>query len=527
MDLDSNPPVILLTSHVAGSRVGGSVTSEILLRRGHTPELVPTVVFGRHPGRGAPGGGAVPDALFSGALDGLKAERHDRAAQAILTGYFASPGQVEASARFIEEARAHNPHLFVLVDPICGDGTPDGTAGGLYVEAATARALRDRLLPLADLITPNAFELAWLTGTPIASPEDAAQAARTLGRDTLVTSVPGSPGALGVLAVEAGSSGAAWLAETGRLDRVPYGTGDLFAVQALCVRLDGAPLKTLARIATQRTRAAIQATVKAGAGDLVLAASEAGAQLLEPVRMTRLGARSPAWVMGLDGCPAGWVGVMIDLNGLEAPRLSVYAGITDALNAPEHAHVIAVDMPIGFETAPSGSGGRACEREARARLGQRRSSIFAAPLRTALPARSHEEASRLNRAAGGPGLSRQSFNLFAKMREIDAVMSPALEGCLHESHPELVFATLAGRPMAHAKRTPAGRAERLDVLAGQGLDPALFEPHAFKHKIAAPDDVLDAAACALAAVRLAEGNALCLPADPPRDDTGLRMAIFA
>ncbi|TGY89242.1 DUF429 domain-containing protein [Marinicauda algicola] len=522
MSLHTGGTVILFTSLVAGSRVGGGVAASVLARRGRTPEHVPTVIFGRHPGHGAPGGGAVPDAVFEGALDGLVAHGSHGGAAAILTGYFASPAQVEAAASFVDAARAANPGVFVLVDPICGDGTPDGSADGLYVKAETAAAVRSLLVPRADLVTPNAYELSFLTGRAIAGPQDAAEAVRSLAVPALVTSVPGTPGALGVLAV---TGGEAWITETGRLERVPHGTGDLFAALALAEALDGADLKAVTRIATQRTRAAIRATLEAGARDLVLAASEADA--LEPVSLRRLGAQRPAWVMGLDGCPAGWAGVLIDLNGIEPPRLVVHDSFRAALAAGERAHVIAVDMPIGFEDAPSGKGGRACERLARMRLGPRRASVFASPLRPALAASSYEEALALNRAAGGPGLSRQTWNIMGRMAEIDAAMGPALEGCVHEVHPELVFAELAGAPMAHAKRTREGRAERLAVLAVHGLPAGLFDPHPFRRKEVAPDDLLDAGACALSAVRIAEGRALCLPEDPPRDARGLRMAIFA
>lgn len=522
MDLHNARRVILLSSLVAGSRVGGSVAAEILIRRGFTPEHVPTVIFGRHPGHGAPGGGPVPDPLFESALGGLTAHGHHAGAAAILTGYFASPAQVQAAAHFIDAARAAAPDLFVLVDPICGDGTPDGSADGLYVKADTAAAIRALLVPRASLVTPNAFELAFLTGRAVKGPDDAAEAARALGVPALVTSVPGTPGALGVVAVEGGQ---AWITETGALERVPHGTGDLFAALALAARLNGMDLRSIARDATRRTRAAIRATMAAGENELILAASES--ENLEATRLRRVGAPKPAWVMGLDGCPAGWAGVLLDLNGFEPPRLAIYSSVQAALEAPEHAHVIAVDMPIGFEATPSGRSGRECERLTRQRLGPRRSSVFASPLRPALAARSYTQALELNRAAGGPGLSKQTWNIMPKMAEIDAVMSPQLEGCMHEVHPELSFAVLAGHPMTHPKRTKEGRAERLGVLAAQGLPRELFEPHPFKRRDAAPDDLLDAAAAALSAVRLADGSAISLPADPPRDETGLRMAIFA
>ncbi|WP_158272027.1 PfkB family carbohydrate kinase [Marinicauda salina] len=515
--------VTLLTSQVAGSRVGGGVSAHVLTMGGLTPEFVPTVVIGRHPGLGVPGGGPTPDAVFAGALDSLGANGNRARAAAILAGYFATPVQVAAAAAFIDAARAENPDVLVVVDPICGDGPADADAAHLYVDPAIAAAIRDALVPRANLITPNLFELSWLSGTPLASSEDAIDAARSLGRPALVTSAPAGEGRIGVLAVTADE---AWLAETTRFETVPRGTGDLLAALALFERLGGATLSETAQRAAARSAAVIRRTAELDASDLVL---DAGLFALDvdPIAARRPGAKGPAWVIGLDGCPGGWLGVLIDLNGIEPPRARLFPDFASALEAEERPHVVAVDMPIGFEDAPSGSGGRACEREARAILGPRRSSVFASPLRPALEAESYDAALAANRAAGGPGLSRQTWNIMARMREIDRAMTPMREGCVHEVHPEVTFATLAGAPMIHAKKTAEGRAERLAVLIDHGLPRDLLDPHPFKRREAAPDDLLDAAACAVSARRIAEGGALCLPADPPRDARGLRMAIFA
>jgi predicted RNase H-like nuclease len=144
--------------------------------------------------------------------------------------------------------------------------------------------------------------------------------------------------------------------------------------------------------------------------------------------------------------------------------------------------VVAVDMPIGLLDLP---GTRACDAAARRLLGPRRSSIFPAPARAHL-------------AAGGfgevGGLSIQAWNLVPKVREVDEAWEPRV----HEVCPETSFAAIAGAPMAHAKRTAAGRAERLAAL---GLDsvPGV--------RVAKPDDVLDALANRWTAERLATGAA--------------------
>jgi predicted RNase H-like nuclease len=116
---------------------------------------------------------------------------------------------------------------------------------------------------------------------------------------------------------------------------------------------------------------------------------------------------------------------------------------------------VAVDMPIGLLDA----GPRACDVEARRRLGPRRSSVFPAPSRPMLAAATYRDALAIG------GLSKQAFNLIPKIREVDALLTPRRQRTVVESHPELGFARLLGRPCAAPKRTPEGLAERRALVS--------------------------------------------------------------
>lgn len=184
----------------------------------------------------------------------------------------------------------------------------------------------------------------------------------------------------------------------------------------------------------------------------------------------------------------------------------------DIFVAPTFAEVvaldvdaIAVDMPIGLLDA----GPRACDVEARRRLGPRRSSVFPTPLRGMLAARTYDEALAI------AGLSKQAYNLLPKIREVDGVMTPSQQRRVGEAHPELGFARALGHPCENPKRTLEGRAERLAVL-----DLTLDRPPSG----AAWDDVLDACILTLTARRLARGEVERL-GDGARDRTGLRCEI--
>ncbi len=253
------PLALILSSHVAGSRVGGLAQALVLGRLGIDPVTAPTVLFGRHPGWGPPGGAAVADDVFEGVIEGVAANGLLGLADVLITGYFATPGQVEAAARAIDRARgtvrgrAHTDRCLTVVDPIMGDDD-----GGLYVKPAVAEAIARELVPRADWLTPNAWELARLSGRKVAYPADAAAAARSLGRPVLATSVPCGEGRIGLVLAQGDE---AVLFSHPRLAEVPHGTGDLVtAVFAAGLVRGKAPREAAehaARAAAETVRAAV------------------------------------------------------------------------------------------------------------------------------------------------------------------------------------------------------------------------------------------------------------------------------
>jgi pyridoxine kinase len=211
------PVALILSSYVAASRVGGVAQALALSALGIEPVAVPTVLFGRHPGRGAPGGGAVSVETFDGLLAGVEADGVFTRADLVITGYFAGAAQVRSAARAIDAVRAARPAARIVVDPIMGD------AGRLYVAPEVAEAIAIELAPRADVIAPNAWELERLSGLSVDDPEGAVRAARSLGKPVLVSSVPCGED-IGV--VYADQDGV-WLASHPRVAKAPNGVGDL------------------------------------------------------------------------------------------------------------------------------------------------------------------------------------------------------------------------------------------------------------------------------------------------------------
>jgi len=226
-----------------------------------------------------------------------------------------------------------------------------------------------------------------------------------------------------------------------------------------------------------------------------------------------------ALVAGVDGCRGGWLMVRLDTSSRQ--NTTVLAPSWQALDFSGLA-LVAVDMPIGL----ADEGPRACDLAARKLLPRgRKSSVFAPPRRYMLTCRSWKAAQAEGRRREGVGLSKQSWNLIAKIGEIDRHIGPRDQKRLREAHPELIFHSLSGWQALAPKKSPEGARERRAILARHDLALASQDP-AVPRRLAGPDDLVDAAACALAAERIAGGRGRCLPSDPACDRRGLRMEIW-
>ena len=237
---------------------------------------------------------------------------------------------------------------------------------------------------------------------------------------------------------------------------------------------------------------------------------------------------SDVWVGGIDGCPAGWIACLQNLRtGLL--RFRIFGTIACIARWPEQPAMMAIDMPIGFADRAE-RGGRRCEREARALLGVRASSVFAIPCRAAILATSYADALRLNRASSPEsiGLSKQVWNIVPKMREVDEVLRAGMVDPqrLLEAHPELAFARMNGdRALKESKRSARGQRGRLTLLRSHGCAAVARILDAYPRSAASIDDILDATALCRTARLALEGKGRRLPAEPEHDSFGLPMAI--
>jgi pyridoxine kinase len=193
----------------------------------------------------------------------------------VLTGYFGEAAQVGEAARLVRAVKAANARALYLCDPVFGD------ADRLYQPEPVAAGIRDRLLPLADIATPNRFELGWLAGTATGDFAETVAAAARLGRrETVVTSAMETTRRIDTMLI---AGGEAMIASHRREPRSKvHGTGDLLAALYLGHRLKGRTPPSALAASVASVEALVRAAVADGVDELPLAAHQR--MLLTPPR---------------------------------------------------------------------------------------------------------------------------------------------------------------------------------------------------------------------------------------------------
>ena len=229
--------VISIQSQVAYGHVGNSAAVFPMQLHGIDVVAVPTTLLSNRPGYPTIRGRVLDAELVGDLLRGIEERGAVDAATMILSGYLGSADNAAVIADFVARAKARNPALLYCCDPVLGD-----RGRGLFVHADIPPLVRDRLCPLADIVTPNHFEFDWLCGTETASIDQVLKAARAfMARGTIVVTSAGladtPDGEIETLALERTN---AWRVRTPKLPISPNGTGDLFAALLVASHLRGA-----------------------------------------------------------------------------------------------------------------------------------------------------------------------------------------------------------------------------------------------------------------------------------------------
>jgi predicted RNase H-like nuclease len=228
--------------------------------------------------------------------------------------------------------------------------------------------------------------------------------------------------------------------------------------------------------------------------------------------------------VGLDGCRAGWIRAR-----WPGPGGTVGFDLLERFDpaALAEAAQVGIDIPIGLPSR----GRRACDLAARAALPAGAKSRVFLDLRRPLLDFADYPAAGAWAKAEGHGLSKQAWFVLPKVREVDEVLAPADQARIRETHPEVLFHRMSAGRLLPNKASAPGRQARMELLAHAGVRLPDGWDRAFRRSLAKPDDLLDAAACALAARLMARGALTPLPlagfaGARGCDARGLRMEIW-
>ena len=218
--------VLSIQSQVVYGHVGNSAAAFVLQRQGHAVWQVPTVLFSNHLGKPTFRGRDVPAEQARDLIQGLKELGYLDDVDMLLTGYLGTPDTARLAAELAGIIRAQKPHAIFACDPVMGDDD------ALYVKPDLAEAITTDLVSLADVLLPNIFELARLTGRTVKDGAAALEAAQALQRSSgvkvlVATGIPAErPDRIAALAL---AGGVVHRAEAPRRKLRVSGTGDTFS----------------------------------------------------------------------------------------------------------------------------------------------------------------------------------------------------------------------------------------------------------------------------------------------------------
>ncbi|MFD4838727.1 pyridoxine/pyridoxal/pyridoxamine kinase [Achromobacter sp. NPDC058515] len=253
--------IVSIQSQVVYGYVGNNAAMPIFRKAGLRAIAVPTVILSNTPHYPTLHGGAVPLEWFEGLLQGLDERGVSRVARAVVCGYLGQPGQADLLARWLPALRAARPDLRVHIDPVMGDRND-----GLYVNEGLVAQYRDLLVPLADGMTPNHFELELLAGRPLSSMDEVVAAARELIAQgpgwIVVTSAAPMAAAPGTLQLAVVTRDEATVVTHPEIAIPPavHGTGDVFMAGVTARLLNGQALVQAVREAAAQVTAALERT---------------------------------------------------------------------------------------------------------------------------------------------------------------------------------------------------------------------------------------------------------------------------
>ena len=261
--------ILSIQSHVVYGHVGNSAVAFALQRLGREVWPLHTVQFSCHAGYPGWRGESFSSDLIGACVAGLDAIGALSRCEAIVTGYLGRVETADAALAAVSAMRARAPDAVYACDPVIGD-----EGRGVYVREGVPEMFRDRAIPAATIVSPNAFELSFLTGLPVGTFRQAVvalDALRARGPEVaFATSLKLEDTPVDALDLVVSAPQGAWRVRTPKLPLEVNGAGDLIAALFLHEWLPARDAAAALAMAAARVYAVVAATAKAGARELAL-----------------------------------------------------------------------------------------------------------------------------------------------------------------------------------------------------------------------------------------------------------------
>ncbi len=265
--------ILSIQSSVAYGHVGNSAAVFPLQRMGFEVWPVNTVHFSNHTGYGEWRGSVLPAEDVAGIIRGIEDRHVLPGCDAVLSGYMGDVSLGEVIVGAVARIKQHNPKAIYCCDPVMGDA-----GRGFFVRSGIPEFIKEVAVPAANIITPNQFELEFLTGVEIGDLEDAlgaADRARRLGPETvLTTSLRRRDAAAGTIEMLVVSEEGAWLVRTPMLALEVNGAGDATAALFLARLLRGETLARALSMTASAVHAVLEETHRTGSREMRLVAAQ-------------------------------------------------------------------------------------------------------------------------------------------------------------------------------------------------------------------------------------------------------------
>jgi pyridoxine kinase len=265
--------ILSIQSHVAYGHVGNASAVFPMQRLGVEVWPIHTVQFSNHTGYGAWKGRVLDGRAIAELVEGIAERGVLPRCDGVLSGYMGSAEIGAAILSAVARVREANPQALYCCDPVIGD-----VGRGVFVRPGVPEFMRNHAAPAADIVTPNQFELDYLSGVrtvTLSEAKEAVSAVQLIGPKTgLVTSLHTQETPADSIDLLAGEGGSFWRVRTPRLSLAVNGAGDVIAALFFVNYARGRSAATALGQAASSVYGLLKRTEEAGSREILMVAAQ-------------------------------------------------------------------------------------------------------------------------------------------------------------------------------------------------------------------------------------------------------------